>query len=138
MADQKITQLDPLTTSDPSDVIAVVDIVGAETKKQTKENFLKEVQADIDDHIGDTSNPHEVDASDIKGLTFRNNITPTGTVNGSNRVFTLPETPIVGSVQVYADGARMKPTVDYNIVGTTITFVVDSEPYSSVLTDYRV
>lgn len=138
MADLKITQLDPLTTSDGDDVIAIVDIVGAETKKQTKTNLLKEVQADIDDHIGDTSNPHEVTSDDIGGLTFRDNITPTGTVNGSNKVFTLPETPIVGSVKVYADGARMKPTVDYNISGVTITFVNNSEPYSSVLTDYRV
>lgn len=138
MADAKITQLDPLTTSADDDVIAIVDIIGAETKKQTKKNLLKEVQADIDDHLGDTSNPHNVEVSDLVGLTFRDNITPAGTVNGSNKVFTLPETPIVGSVKVYADGARTKPTVDYNISGVTITFVDDSEPYNSVLTDYRV
>lgn len=45
MADKKITELTPLDTSQDADVIAIVDLTGPETKKQTKQNFLKEIVA---------------------------------------------------------------------------------------------
>lgn len=48
---------------------------------------------------------------------------PTGTVNGSNTVFTLsllPREP--DAVQVFIDGIRQRKTTDYTISGTTITF----------------
>lgn len=45
MADKKITELEDLETSLDADVIVIVDVGGEETKKQTKQNFLKEAIA---------------------------------------------------------------------------------------------
>jgi len=47
MADKKITELADLDTSTADDVIAIVDLTGPETKKQTKQNFLKEIVATV-------------------------------------------------------------------------------------------
>ena len=43
MSSKKITELTELATSDNDDVVVIVDISASETKKQTKENLLKEV-----------------------------------------------------------------------------------------------
>lgn len=47
--------------------------------------------------------------------------TPSGTVNGTNTVFTLAETP-GGDVLVFLDGTLQQDGVDYTISGDTITF----------------
>jgi hypothetical protein len=50
--------------------------------------------------------------------------TPTGTINGSNKVFTLANIPVDPlSVAVHLNGVFQRPTTDYSISGTTITFV---------------
>lgn len=49
---------------------------------------------------------------------------PSGTVNGSNTVFTLAFTPdSSASVDVFVDYLICAPTTHYSISGTTITFV---------------
>lgn len=56
--------------------------------------------------------------------------TITGTINGTNKVFTLSaplKTP-----RVFADGLRMTKTFDYTIIGTTLTFVVAPEQIVTV------
>jgi hypothetical protein len=51
--------------------------------------------------------------------------TPTGTVNGSNTTFTLANTPIAGTEQVFLNGLLQEPGAgnDYTISGTTITYL---------------
>jgi hypothetical protein len=50
--------------------------------------------------------------------------TPSGTINGSNKVFTLANTPDdSANVAVHVDGLFQRTTTDYTISGTTITFV---------------
>lgn len=63
------------------------------------------------------------------------NSTPTGTVNGTNRVFTLPEA--ASQVVVYADGIRIKP-VNYAFTADTdeITFAEGYQPFSAISVDY--
>jgi hypothetical protein len=50
--------------------------------------------------------------------------TPAGTINGSNTVFTLANTPVAGSEHVLLDGIERDPGAgnDYTISGVTITF----------------
>jgi hypothetical protein len=59
-------------------------------------------------------------------LLFTNGqITPTGAVNGVNKVFTLPVAPLAGQiVLVFLNGVLQNPGVsnDYTISGSTITF----------------
>lgn len=50
---------------------------------------------------------------------------PTGVIDGVNTVFTLSSTPNpVSTLQLYLDGKIITQTVDYTIVGTTITMAV--------------
>ncbi len=63
-----------------------------------------------------------LDAQSLKK--FWEDETPSGTINGSNTVFTLSQTPLEdAAVDVYLDGLKQIPTTDYSISGTTITFV---------------
>lgn len=51
--------------------------------------------------------------------------TPTGTINGSNTTFTLANTPLVGTEQVFLNGILQEPGAgnDYTISGVTITYL---------------
>jgi hypothetical protein len=51
--------------------------------------------------------------------------TPTGAVNSSNTTFTLANTPIAGTEQVFLNGLLQEPGAgnDYTISGVTITYL---------------
>lgn len=76
------------------------------------------------------ADPIVIDTSELTftemgtGQTRVANETPSGTVNGSNAAFTLANTPISGTVEVYVNGVLQDPGSgdDYQISGTTITF----------------
>ena len=57
--------------------------------------------------------------------TFAENETPSGTINGSNTVFTLANTPAVAnSLQIFLNGAyQTAGGEDYTLSDNTITFV---------------
>jgi hypothetical protein len=67
-------------------------------------------------------------SSVLKQTSFVNSEVPTGSVNGVNVTFTLANTPVTGSVQVFLNGVRQKLTTDYTIATGTITFV--TAPYT--------
>lgn len=70
---------------------------------------------------------------------FVDDETPSGTVNGTNKVFTIANIPNPPtSVKVYVGGVRMRVTEDYTLSGKTITFVSAPETNSKILVDYRV
>lgn len=83
-----------------------------------------------------TGVPEILSAATVKtmlGLTSLNlaqrkyRVTPTGTVNGSNVVFTLADLVISGTEEVYKNGMLLTATVDYTIsygATTTITFTM--------------
>lgn len=57
------------------------------------------------------------------GDTWTVNETPSGTINGSNTVFTLAGTPSSGKLILFLNGVYQKPTTDYTLSGNTITMV---------------
>lgn len=76
---------------------------------------------------------------------------PAGSVNGTNATFTLANSPISGTQEIYVNGIRMcpgatstatcgtgGPPVDYVISGNTITFNSPSIPQTgdTILADY--
>lgn len=64
------------------------------------------------------------------------NVTPTGTVNGSNDTFTLPED--AKEVIVYADGVRVKAaSVTHTEGSDTFTLAAGAVPYSTIAADYK-
>jgi hypothetical protein len=64
-----------------------------------------------------------VDAKEIR------NETPTGTIDGTNREFTLAQTPMTGTVQVFVSGLMMLPGTHFTVSGTTLTF---TDPYQPI------
>jgi hypothetical protein len=63
------------------------------------------------------------------------NVVPTGTVNGSNGTFTLPEDAT--QVIVYADGVRLASANVTFVVGTaTFTIGASFVPFSTIAVDY--
>jgi hypothetical protein len=65
--------------------------------------------------------------------------TPTGTINGTNKIFTLASSPNpISSLKVYRGGARQRITEDYTLSGKTITFTIAPVSGEVILCDYRV
>lgn len=64
------------------------------------------------------------------------NVTPTGTVNGSNGDFTLPED--ASEILVYADGVRLTSDL-VTFTADTDTFTVDASalPHTTIAVDYK-
>ena len=64
--------------------------------------------------------------------------TPSGTINGSNTVFTLAFTPTAGTEEVYLNGVLQDAggLNDYTISGGTITFVVAPTPGDKIRVSY--
>jgi len=77
------------------------------------------------------------DASGVGVVIFIDSEVPVGVVDGVNTVFTLADIPTSGSLHLYKNGLRQRPTIDYTIVGLTITFVIAPDVLSNLLADYR-
>ena len=63
---------------------------------------------------------------------------PAGTIDGTNRVFTLAATPIAGTVRLYFNSGRQKAGVDYTVTGRTITLSFSPRAGDVLFADYRV
>jgi hypothetical protein len=72
----------------------------------------------------------------ITSGSIKENIIPSGTIDGSNAVFTLPDTPASGTLKVWIDGARALSTKDYTLSNKTITCTF--APATSIVCDYRL
>jgi hypothetical protein len=61
----------------------------------------------------------------VNASNFITRETPSGTVNGSTTAFTLANTPISGTEQVFLNGLLQEPGAgnDYTISGATITYL---------------
>ena len=70
---------------------------------------------------------------------FADWITPTGTLNGTNKVFTLPQAPNPpASLRLYRGWQVLKPGgVDFTLSGATITYTIAPPPTATHLAFYR-
>jgi aspartate 1-decarboxylase len=77
----------------------------------------------------------------LLGTNFVTREVPTGSVNSSNRAFTLANTPVAGSEEVYVNGVLQNSGSgnDYVISTNTITFEVAATPQTGdvILVNYR-
>ena len=62
---------------------------------------------------------------------------PTGVIDDSNKVFTLANAPITGSVKLYLGGVKLEVTTHYSISGKTITLTFAPSTGEVLLADYR-
>jgi hypothetical protein len=75
------------------------------------------------------------------GPSFVDQEVPTGSINGSNTVFSLAQPPDPpGSLQIYRNGIMLKAGIDYTLSGTTVTFGALSVPQTGdlLLASYRL
>lgn len=72
-----------------------------------------------------------------KRIRFIDDETPSGTVNGSNTIFTISKAPETGSLKVYRGGIRLRVTEDYTFSGKTITFTIPPVTGEILLADFR-
>lgn len=70
-------------------------------------------------------------------VVFKDKESPSGTINGTNTVFTLASTPVPGSEHVYLNGNLQRLTTDYTISGKTITFVNPPLVGDTIRVSYR-
>jgi len=98
---------------------------------------------DTDDLAEGSTNLYHTTArvTTVINNTFVVNETPSGTSNGSNNIFTLANTPVTGTLQLYKNGIRQREgaTEDFTISGATITFNASNKPTpnSTLVADYR-
>jgi len=66
------------------------------------------------------------------------NESPAGSINGTNKVFTLSSSPEANSLEVYLNGILQQPGVgnDYTVSGTQITFTTAPEIGDIILCSY--
>jgi hypothetical protein len=74
-----------------------------------------------------------------KHADFVFNEQPSGTINGTNTVFTLASTPRAGTVSLFQNGIRLFVGAgnDYTISGQTITFVTAPVTGDNMIADYN-
>jgi len=121
------------------------DTVSPEDVEKLRKESKKEIQKEIKSYIG---NWYQLPVRGLRRATqksldafkssFVDSEIPAGTIDGSNKVFTLANTPISGSVKVFVNGVRLKSGgEDYTISGKTITFGTAPPTGSILLSDYR-
>lgn len=51
-------------------------------------------------------------------------VTPSGTLDGFNAGFTIPDTPAAGSLLLFLNGVAQDPAIDYTASGSTISYAI--------------
>lgn len=76
--------------------------------------------------------------ADVTAGEIITNEVPSGDINSSNTIFTLLNTPVTGTVNVYLNGLLQRPGtgLDYTISGDTITFAKAPHTGSDLLVSY--
>lgn len=62
-------------------------------------------------------------------------VVPSGALDGTNKTYTLPQTPLANTLRVIANGVRLSPS-DFGVSGTALTLLIDDGPFS-VFCDYE-
>lgn len=80
-----------------------------------------------------------VDNNSVQHSDFVVRETPGGAINGSNTAFTLANTPIAGSEEVYLNGLQQEPGAgnDYTISGAAITYLTAPIAGDKIRVSYR-
>ena len=93
----------------------------------------------LDKLLNETMLVGSAGASNLGFSFFVDDEVPAGTINGTNKDFTINNTPSPAtSLRVFVNGQKMTLTEDYTYTNQTITFVT-APPTTSVITvDYRV
>ena len=120
-----------------------------ENKENLRQNYLKLIW---DKDLSRPLNPKpfsKVHTTGNKKTLFNNqifvgnfalieNITPTGTVDGSNKTFVLPQFPAPGSEHIVLNGLLQDDGLDYVITGNVIEFILAPNPGEIIQVTYLI
>ena len=88
------------------------------------------------DNISDLNNDAEyITISDISNVIKTNQVL-IGTIDGVNNIFTIPDTIIVSTEQIFSNGVLQKKPDDYNISDSTVTFTFSPNINENLTTHY--
>lgn len=95
-------------------------------------------QSDSGGTLGSTAIVFQQDTSTgLSNTNFIDKETPSGAVNGVNTLFTLANTPVLGSEHVYLNGLLLDAGDDYTISGTVITLTPAPLTGEKIRVSYR-
>lgn len=100
----------------------------------------------IDGATGNTTDCVRVDGTAVAcvpggGPGYTDLETPAGTINGTNAVFTLANTPYpTASLSLFKNGVLQRPSTDYLLSGNTVTFQTPAIPKTgdTLVSSYRL
>ena len=69
-------------------------------------------------------------------LSFATKVALTGSQNGSNTAFTIPQAIVLDSEEIFRGGALQTVSIDYTISGSNITFVIPPESWEIIRVRY--
>lgn len=70
-------------------------------------------------------------------VNFADEEVPSGSINGTNLLFTLANTPTAGTLKLYKNGIRLKRGLDYTLSVATITMLFTVDIDTVLVCDYR-
>lgn len=141
--------------SGPSSVTAIQDVTGLREELDARpakgatfvasRAAVVNANGEIESALGSASDCLRVDGTsgpcgDATTLVHIDAETPAGIVDGSNAAFTVANTPApVASLQLFRNGLLLQSGSDYNLVGSTITFLSGAIPQvgDTLLAYYR-
>ena len=88
---------------------------------------LVEVMAKAASNEGDITNLTTAMAGKLDAANVKRGVNMTGTIDGSNKTFSVPEAFAAGSVQAYFGGQRLREGTDYTISGSDVTFIASPD-----------
>jgi hypothetical protein len=97
---------------------------------------LVELKAANDGLASDMTDVTDAVALKVSVADLKFNVALTGTIDGTNKAFALPEAAANDTLCMFWNGQMLKPTDDYAVSGTTVTMVGSPDPGDKVWANY--
>jgi hypothetical protein len=97
---------------------------------------LLELKAANDSIANDIADVTDAVAAKVTLADLKFNVALTGTIDGTNKAFALPESAANDTLCVFWNGQMLKPTDDYVVSGTTVTMSGSPDPGDKVWANY--
>ena len=116
----------------PADTTIHIDTVSLTTAGVLKPGYITK----NNDTLATKADVRAAGGGGLTSANFVYNEVPSGTVNGSNTVFTLANTPVTGKIVFFQNGPALKLTTYWSISGNTITFVTAPATGAEIFCNY--
>lgn len=90
----------------------------------TKVNTNAQNITNINNNINEITN---LVGDKVSAVKMKKAVALTGTIDGSNKIFTVPEAFVANSLEVFFNGVYLRPTIDYTVEGNVVTFAASAD-----------